>query len=81
VEKNVPYVMDLGQAKEGTKLNGKRVVKAPLKPGDLIGIGKSNIIFQVKHGAEIFTMDGGSFVSQEDSESFSSSENTLKNVC
>jgi len=54
VEKNVPYLMDLGQARDGTKLNGKRVTKAPLKPGDLVGMGKSDIIFQVKNGASIF---------------------------
>jgi len=55
VENNVPYLMDLGQAKEGTKLNGKRIKKTPLKPGDRIGMGKSDITFRVKNGDAIFT--------------------------
>jgi len=69
VDNNVPYLMDLGQAKDGTKLNGKKITKAPLKPGDLIGLGKSNLIFQVKNGATIFTTE----IKDRD-DSFSSSE-------
>jgi len=74
VEENVPYLMDLGQAKDGTKLNGKRVTKAPLKPGDLIGMGKSDIIFQVKNGPAIFSGPVQRKDNNDDSNSFSSSE-------
>jgi len=80
VEKNVPYLMDLGQAKDGTKLNGKRVTKAPLKPGDLIGVGKSDIIFQVKNGATLFSCPAGTPTEDKEkdtpdgSNNFSSSE-------
>jgi len=76
VENNVPYLMDLGQAKDGTKLNGKRVTKAPLKPGDLIGMGKSDIIFQVKNGAALFSSPGEDKEKDtpDGSNSFSSSE-------
>jgi len=81
IEDNIPYIMDLGQSRDGTKLNGNKITKAPLKPGDLIGMGKSNIIFQVKNGAEIFSMDGTAFVPKEEqyvsdfeNESFSSSD-------
>jgi len=52
---NVPYLSDLGQAKAGTKLNNAKVIKSPLKPGDLIGIGKSQFVFQVKDGIAIFS--------------------------
>jgi len=78
VEENVPYLMDLGQAKDGTKLNGKRITKAPLKPGDLIGMGKSDIIFQVKNGPAIFSGPVQRKDNDDDSNSFSSSEETKK---
>jgi len=55
IENNVPFVADLGQSKQGTTLNEVRITKAPLKPGDLIGVGKSQFIFQVKDGLSIFT--------------------------
>eukprot|EP01123_Difflugia_compressa_P004700 TRINITY_DN16181_c0_g1_i1.p1 TRINITY_DN16181_c0_g1~~TRINITY_DN16181_c0_g1_i1.p1 ORF type:complete len:353 (-),score=51.52 TRINITY_DN16181_c0_g1_i1:142-1167(-) len=76
VENNVPYIMDLGQAKDGTKLNGKTVTKAPLKPGDMIGMGKSDIIFQVKNGGSIFTCTNGDFQDPQEtqSQSFSYSD-------
>jgi pSer/pThr/pTyr-binding forkhead associated (FHA) protein len=41
---NVPYLFDLG-SNSGTKLNRHRVLKHALKPGDVIRIGKSDILF------------------------------------
>eukprot|EP01121_Diplochlamys_sp_Union-15-3_P003632 TRINITY_DN13573_c0_g1_i1.p1 TRINITY_DN13573_c0_g1~~TRINITY_DN13573_c0_g1_i1.p1 ORF type:complete len:113 (-),score=19.50 TRINITY_DN13573_c0_g1_i1:13-351(-) len=46
VEDNVPYLLDLGA--RHTRLNGTKITKAPLKPGDVIRIGKTELIFEVK---------------------------------
>eukprot|EP01125_Pyxidicula_operculata_P006991 TRINITY_DN2393_c0_g1_i1.p1 TRINITY_DN2393_c0_g1~~TRINITY_DN2393_c0_g1_i1.p1 ORF type:complete len:263 (+),score=47.71 TRINITY_DN2393_c0_g1_i1:734-1522(+) len=54
VEDNVPYVCDLGQGKSGTRVNKKKITKAPLKPNDVITIGRSDFLFLVKGGDEIF---------------------------
>jgi len=81
IEDNVPYIMDLGQSKDGTKLNGKKITKAPLKPGDKLLIGKTNIIFQVKNGTEIFEMHSGPYSPKEitsDIESVSTSGNGIE---
>jgi hypothetical protein len=53
VEHNVPYCVDLGSS-AGTKVNGKRITKEPLKPGDIIEVGKTELTVEVKHGEEIF---------------------------
>jgi len=42
-------------ASSGTKLNGEKVTKHPLKPNDTIEIGKSKLIFEVKDGETIFS--------------------------
>jgi len=57
IENNVPFLEDLGQSKKGTTLNDTKVTKAPLKPGDLIGIGKSQLVFLVKDGISIFSQN------------------------
>jgi len=46
VEINVPYIVDLGS--KHTRVNGEKITKCPLKPGDVIKIGKTNMTFQVK---------------------------------
>ena len=45
VENNVPYIIDLG-TNSGTLLNGTKITRHPLKPGDVIEIGKSKLIFE-----------------------------------
>jgi hypothetical protein len=54
VENNVPYVVDLGQSKDGTVLNGKKVTKSALKPGDIIRLGDTDCVFNVKDATSIF---------------------------
>lgn len=44
ITNNVPYLIDLG-SNSGTKLNGRRVLKHALKPGDVIHIGKTDLLF------------------------------------
>lgn len=53
--KNVPFVVDLGSNK-GTKLNGTKITKAPLKPGDVIKVGKTQLTFTVKDADAIFSV-------------------------
>jgi len=38
----------------GSKLNGKPVLRAKLRPGDVIEIGQSTLIFQVKKKKRTF---------------------------
>lgn len=54
VENNVPYVVDLGQSKDGTLLNGKKITKCALKPGDVIRLGDTDCTFSVKDATAIF---------------------------
>lgn len=54
IEYNVPYCVDLGSS-AGTKVNGKRITKEPLKPGDIIEVGKTELTVEVKNGEEIFS--------------------------
>lgn len=42
IENNIPYCVDLGSS-AGTKVNGKRITKEPLKPGDIIEVGKTEL--------------------------------------
>jgi hypothetical protein len=56
VEENVPFLVDWGTS-TGTKLNGRRVVKSALAPGDVFEIGKSRITFEVKDSESIFHVD------------------------
>lgn len=56
IEDNIPFLVDLGTG-TGTKLNGRRVVKSALAPGDVIEIGKSRITFDVKDSESIFHVD------------------------
>lgn len=53
--KNVPFVVDMGSNK-GTKLNGENITKAPLKPGDIIKVGKTQLTFTVKDADNIFSI-------------------------
>jgi predicted component of type VI protein secretion system len=53
VEDNVPYVIDMG-TNAGTKLNGSRITKSALAPGDVIQIGHTKLVFQVKDSETIF---------------------------
>jgi len=53
--KNIPFVVDLGSNK-GTKLNGSKITKAPLKPGDIIKVGKTQLTFTVKDADSIFSV-------------------------
>lgn len=53
--KNIPFVVDLGSNK-GTKLNGTKITKAPLKPGDVIKVGKTQLTFTVKDAESIFSI-------------------------
>lgn len=53
---NVPYLIDLG-SNTGTKLNRHRVLKHALKPGDVIRVGKTNIVFDVKDKETIFSQE------------------------
>jgi len=51
---NVPYLLDLG-SRHGTRLNSERIkISAPLKPGDVIQIGKQVFTFEVKNGDNLF---------------------------
>jgi len=54
IRDNIPFLLDLG-TNTGTFLNEKQVTSAPLKPGDVIKLGKSDFEFQVKEGEAIFT--------------------------
>lgn len=45
---NIFWLKDLGSA-AGTLLNGEHIIKAPLKPGDIIKIGNLQIRFDVKN--------------------------------
>jgi len=45
--------IDLGSSC-GSKLNGKPVLRAKLRPGDAIEIGQSTLIFQVKKKKRTF---------------------------
>lgn len=56
IEDNVPFLVDLGTS-TGTKLNGRRVVKSALAPGDVFEIGKSKITFDIKDAESIFHID------------------------
>lgn len=47
---------DLGQSEYGTKLNGKRVTKAPLAPGDVITMAYTTVTLEAKHG--LFSAQG-----------------------
>ncbi len=53
--KNIPFVVDLGSNK-GTKLNGTKITKAPLRPGDVIKVGKTTLTFTVKDADTIFSI-------------------------
>jgi len=53
IRENVPYLLDLG-SNTGTLLNDNPVTSSPLKPGDIIKIGRSELEFQVKEGDMIF---------------------------
>lgn len=44
LEHNVPYCVDLGSS-AGTKVNGKKITKEALKPGDVIEVGKTELTF------------------------------------
>jgi len=54
IRENVPFLLDLGTT-TGTILNDKKVTQAPLKPGDIIRLGRTDFEFQVKEGNEIFS--------------------------
>jgi len=54
IEDNVPFCVDLGQSKEGTYVNGKKITKCALKPGDVIKAGDTELTFEVKDAHEIF---------------------------
>jgi len=58
VEDNIPYLCDLGQCHHGTQLNGQTVVRAALKPGDVIGFGKAETtcVFRLKDEDKIFSL-------------------------
>lgn len=45
IEGNVPYCVDLGSS-AGTKVNGKRITKEALKPGDIIEVGKTELLVE-----------------------------------
>lgn len=45
IEDNIPYLSDLGTT-AGTKLNGEKIVKHPLAPGDQFVIGKTTFTFE-----------------------------------
>jgi len=51
---NIPYLLDLG-TNSGTYLNGVKIKRTPLKPKDIIKIGKTKFEFQVKEGDTIFS--------------------------
>jgi len=53
IKENVPFLFDLG-SHTGTLLNGKKVTSSPLKPGDIVRIGRTDFEFQVKEGDLIF---------------------------
>ena len=42
---NIPYLIDLGSA-HGTFLNGRKITKEALRPGDVIGIGDFQFEFE-----------------------------------
>jgi len=54
IKDNVPFLLDLG-SNTGTLLNGKKITCSPLKPGDIIRIGRTDFEFEVKEGNEIFS--------------------------
>ncbi len=43
-------VVDLG-SRNGTKVNGKKVPRAMLKPGDVIGVGPAEVVFEEEGAA------------------------------
>jgi len=54
IRDNIPYLLDLG-SHTGTELNHKKVTTSPLKPGDIITMGRTDFEFQVKEGDVIFS--------------------------
>ena len=55
LEHNVPFCVDLGSS-AGTKVNGQKITKVALRPGDIIEVGKTELTFDgTSHSLRLFS--------------------------